>query len=1302
MKKLRICLILCSIFLMFVAACGKTEQNEMPGSTPTTVTPVPTEEPTKMPEMTSTLEPTETPVPTEVPLQDITYTFKDLKYVTSYGVEYSVKEDGSLDLQFAGQWQEIKFQFPEEVDMTNCTEVTVKAKSEYGNISFKLFGENFLNDPYCAEEYIYAECKGTGSKDYKMTPFVQGNLYGFGIMAMETPEDASAYTATVESITFHMDEKSDGPAVADTDMGDIVYTLGDAEVIRANNASAQAAEDGSLKLQFDKQWGMVRLRLPEGIDLSECMYVSVEMNTYGNNMYLSFFDENILKDKYVDEVEVRYTCNQDGTMGYHLFPTTGKTVYAIGVGAGSEVTNPESYVASLYSVTFYMLSGNKVEVPVEVAPNVTEDMTLLNTYGAAFGKVGTAVSLGDLQSVAYLETIKSQYNSVTSGWQAKMDQVIVSNPTLISVEKAKSMGYVIPDNYKEAVVPKFDFGVIDETMKICAENGLYYRVHTLIWHQQALDWFFRTDYAYGADFVSPEVMDARMEMYIRTVMEHICTSPYIDIVYAWDVVNEYIHFDNVNYKNYTAIYGPINREPKFVKLAFTIADDMLKKHGLQDQISLFYNDYNTYVPDEWGKNNTQEIISLINFINSDGKVCDGVGMQTHLMMEHFPDWRDTFKQSLQAFLDAGLEVQLTEIDVYRNVPEVTEEVQAEAYVALLTDVLELKRAGGNITGITFWGMADQGLVPKPYLFEQPGRPKEVYYRVLQAYQEVVQGLTPAPKPTNAPKATATPVPTATPISTPTPDDSYVGDWNIAYTFDVEELQKVAGGDVTLSIDYDSVSLGYDYPVIQLTDLSNWTNLTPEDIVNGVKPDAEWGDIATEAGKTNLSLLVAKETIERLIANGGDQSGAALAIRVNGVIIKNASLTEVKQDRIVLDASYPEANEDGVVCSASISAEILEQYDGPVALTLSYVKTGAMDWPWYIVNTLGGSELFPKGNTSIQTDSGTMTFVLEKEDVARAVAEGGIWFHLCEVYFTQAIIRDAMPEDYYVGDYNVAYTFVPDELKNLNGDVTFTMEYTALPGYRWPSFQLTELTDTRWIDLDRNDYVDGSKVDDYECIYVEPDQSKITMVIKEDVMQNIISAGSDLGVRVVGIMPVNVSLKGSKAPAATPVPTATPTPVPTKAPNANNELTFTFDEMKLLMEHNLSYEVEADGSLKMKINAQYGGIKFALPQGVNLADCESVTVKMKSEYSSVAPQLCEKDVLSDPWLPEKYITFGCQGDGIREYELYQEGSGEIWAIGFMGTENVEDFSKYEVEVYSITFHMKPGVEAAKTDNKKEYP
>jgi len=654
--------------------------------------------------------------------------------VASYGVKHTINKDGSMDLQYEGQWQEIKFRYPEEIDMKKCTGVTVNAKSEYGTIAFKLFGKAFLNDPFTAEEFIFAECKGTGKKDYKMQPVLDGNLYGLGIMAMDAPTDASSYKATIYSITFHMDSKNAGPVVADSSKGDITYDIAEMTCLNAYNASYAADGKGGLKLQFHEQWGEVKFFLPEGIDLSQCVNITVKMNTYGNNVMFQFFDKRAFNDKYSESVEAKYTCIENGTAEYLYVPTSGKEVFAISFSAMEPVTNPKDYVATVYSVTFRMASGAAVEIPVDMAPDVTEDMTLLNTYGTVFGKIGTAVSLDELKNPANLAQIKKQYNSITSGWQAKMDQVIVSTPTLISVEKAKKVGYVIPDNYKESVVPKFDFTVLDETLKICSENDLYYRVHTLIWHQQALDWFFRDGYKEGASFVTPEVMDARMEMYIRTVMEHVLDGPYADIVYAWDVVNEYLHFDNVEYENYTAVYGPVNERPEFVRLAFEIADDVLKKNGRREQISLLYNDYNTYTYDwEDPVSNKDQIISLINFINSDGKVCDGVGMQAHFMPGDVTDWKN-FKNTAKAFLDAGFEVQLTELDV--NMIGITEEEQAEIYVTIWKDMLELKKAGGNISAIVCWGVADNvaGVQEAtPLMFYYPDRPKNVYYKVLQAY-----------------------------------------------------------------------------------------------------------------------------------------------------------------------------------------------------------------------------------------------------------------------------------------------------------------------------------------------------------------------------------------------------------------------------------------------------------------------------------------------------------------------------------------------------------------------------------------
>jgi len=543
----------------------------------------------------------------------------------------------------------------------------------------------------------------------------------------ETPEPTATPTPTATPYP-----------VASVNMGNIVYKPDELSCNNMYHASYTVENDGKIKLYYDEIWGEVRLLFPEGIDLSECLCVSVKMNTHGNNMLFNLFDRNTFKNPHSDAIDGRNYCIEGESTEYLLYPASGKIAYAIGLSAAEDVKNPTDAFATLEKITFYMSSGIVKEVPAGIAPDVTEDMNLLNTYGSVFDHFGTAVSIEQLRCPAMLKYIKERYNSISSGWQTKMDQLIISEPTLISVEEAKKQGYIIPDNYKEPVVPMFGFSVLDEYMKICAENNLKMRFHTLVWHAQALDWFFRTDYSYGTDFVSPEVMDARMEYYIRNVMCHVYDSPYGHVVYTWDVVNEYLHFGNIDTINWCGIYGKVNLEPEFVKLAFEIADDVLKEYGIRDKVTLVANDYHTY---EFGysivgDNMPEDNIALINYINSDGKICDGIGMQSHLDGEPDSDTREDYKKALQMYMAEGYEIQLTEVDICLMFEGSTEEIQESAYIGLMTDVLEAKKAGAKITGITLWEPADNVAGSrdyKPTMFYTPGEPKDVYYKVLQVY-----------------------------------------------------------------------------------------------------------------------------------------------------------------------------------------------------------------------------------------------------------------------------------------------------------------------------------------------------------------------------------------------------------------------------------------------------------------------------------------------------------------------------------------------------------------------------------------
>ena len=359
-----------------------------------------------------------------------------------------------------------------------------------------------------------------------------------------------------------------------------------------------------------------------------------------------------------------------------------------------------------------------------VTQAATADQTLLNTYGTKFQRSGTCVTLAQLQNASTLNLIKQRYNSITLENEMKPDALLGSSPNLISVAEAKSLGYYIPSNYTEATVPKINFSTMDKVLKIAYDNGLGVRGHTLVWHGQTPSWLFKTGYNNSAGYVNQSVMNARMEFYIKSVMNHVYTSQYGSVVYAWDVVNEYLHSPAES--GWVKIYGNVSTSPQFVKDAFRYASETLSYFKLTDKVSLFYNDYNEYME-------ADNIVKMINFINAEKKICNGVGGQAHLAST-FPS-ASYFKQAYSKFVNAGFEIQITEFDAGAK----SEQEQAAYVYDVMKSVNELKKAGGKITGFTWWGLSDDVSWRRensPLLHSNLNTPKASYYRTLDAFTDV--------------------------------------------------------------------------------------------------------------------------------------------------------------------------------------------------------------------------------------------------------------------------------------------------------------------------------------------------------------------------------------------------------------------------------------------------------------------------------------------------------------------------------------------------------------------------------------
>ena len=399
-------------------------------------------------------------------------------------------------------------------------------------------------------------------------------------------------------------------------------------------------------------------------------------------------------------------------------------------GSWVEIKGTYTVPSAFSKLTFY------VEGPSGTFDFLVDDVTIIQTtegkgpfnpegfssikeaYKGVFERMGNVLSYNtswndgyQMQSDETMKFVKHHYNSYTLENELKPAQILSDESGTISVSEAKKLGYVIPDGYTESTVGKLNFDSVDKILEIANQYGLQMRGHVMQWHQQTSTRFFKEGYSSSGANVSKEVMDKRLEFYIRSVMKHVMdkekslTGKAGSLVYCWDITNEYTHRTNdPAATSWMDVYGDMGLKPTYVKKAYEIAYDELKQYGLQEDVTLFYNDYNEY-------DVADEIVELINYINEgeEAKICGGIGMQSHITV-NYPSL-EKYGTAVDKFLATGLQVQVTELDIGIEDGQ-TEEDLANHYsdiMKLLISKQENRDKSVNargITGVTVWGLYD--------------------------------------------------------------------------------------------------------------------------------------------------------------------------------------------------------------------------------------------------------------------------------------------------------------------------------------------------------------------------------------------------------------------------------------------------------------------------------------------------------------------------------------------------------------------------------------------------------------------
>jgi GH35 family endo-1,4-beta-xylanase len=258
----------------------------------------------------------------------------------------------------------------------------------------------------------------------------------------------------------------------------------------------------------------------------------------------------------------------------------------------------------------------------------------------------------------------------------------------------------------------------------CVENQIRIHGHTLVWHAQTNDWFYRDG--------DKDLAIERMKQHIHTLVGR-----YKGKIYSWDVVNEAINdrgdptSENLRNSGWLKAIGP-----EFLTLAFKFA------HEADPEAVLYYNDYSI----ERGDKHASSML-LLKRLMAEGAPIQGVGIQGHWSTDNIPF--DEIDKAISDYASLGLKVSVTELDVtirgssggqfgrrFGRRREITppsgEDLknQAEAYAKLFAI---FKKHEDEIERVTFWGLHDRRtwrFGQHPLLFDGERQPKPAYKAIV--------------------------------------------------------------------------------------------------------------------------------------------------------------------------------------------------------------------------------------------------------------------------------------------------------------------------------------------------------------------------------------------------------------------------------------------------------------------------------------------------------------------------------------------------------------------------------------------
>jgi GH35 family endo-1,4-beta-xylanase len=360
-------------------------------------------------------------------------------------------------------------------------------------------------------------------------------------------------------------------------------------------------------------------------------------------------------------------------------------------------------------------------------------IAVLIAFSVQFAFAQTTVGLKDVYSSYF------KFGSILNGTTA--------NNSAMKTIVLKEFNSITPENELKPDATLVQSGSTNDDIKVelksgakailqfCQDNSIPVRGHTLVWHSQTPQWFFKDNFQNSGNWVTPAVMDKRMESYIKNMFALIESSyPNLNL-YAYDVVNEAASDAGAprtagtdaaaGQSMWVQVYG----NNSFIEKAFIYA----RKYA-PATTKLFYNDYNEYM----GAKRDYIASSIVKPLYDKG-LLDGMGMQSHLDIRQgsnaFPSVSD-YGTAIKKYKDIGVEIHVTELDAGMDAADYNATTQATYYKNIMNEIIT--KGGSAVTAVVVWGIQDDQSwrkARKPLLFDDSGNKKPAYTSVVSLVPE---------------------------------------------------------------------------------------------------------------------------------------------------------------------------------------------------------------------------------------------------------------------------------------------------------------------------------------------------------------------------------------------------------------------------------------------------------------------------------------------------------------------------------------------------------------------------------------